>query len=394
MAERVEFTRVQSRPASKPDLADLSIAVVAGLGLAITALFLCVLPFTRDVNGSRDFVSYWATGEQLLRHQNPYDLEAIAALEHSANLDPRAVLIMRNVPLALPLAYIFGILGLRVAAIVWSPFLLTCLVVCVNLVRRLYGSPPGKAYWLGLAFTPALLCVIMGQTSILLLLGLVLFLTWHKNRPYAAGAALWLCILKPHMFLPFAVVLLAWIFVSRSYRVLGGALTAGVIGATSTTAIDPRAWSQYAFYMRNSSVTHEFTPCWGDLFRDSINPASQWLALVPAMIGCIWALAYFWPRRRNWDWLEHGSALMLVSLLVAPFGWIFDHSVAIPALLHGAFLQRSRQLLTILAILILALDFEIPFVKLASPLWLWAAPAWITWYVFAGLSARQRAASH
>jgi len=377
----------------KFDLADVSIALVAGFGLSITALFLCVLPFSHDVYGSRDFVSYWATGQQLLQHRNPYNMDEIAALEHAAHLDPRATLIMRNLPFALPLAYVFGVLGLRLAAILWSPFLLGCLIVCVLLVRRLHGSPPGYAHWLGLAFFPALLCITMGQTSILLLLGLVLFLTWHKSHPFAAGAALWLCILKPHIFLPFAVVLLAWIFVSRSYRVLGGAVVAGAIGAAITTVLDPQAWSQYAFYMRTSSITHEFTPCWGDLLRDKINPAAQWLAYIPAIIGCIWALAYFWRRRRIWNWLEHGSPIILVSLLVAPFGWIFDQSVAIPALLHGAFVLRSRILITILAGLILITDFQIYFVQLTSPMWLWTAPAWLAWYACARNSARKAEAT-
>ena len=372
------------------DAADVAIAIVAGLGVAITILFLCVLPLSHDFYGSRDFVSYWAAGKQLLQHANPYDLNAIAALEHSAHLDRRAVLIMRNLPFALPLAYIFGVLGLRLAAILWSPFLLACLAASVLLVRKIHGSPPGHAYWLGLGFMPALLCIIMGQTSLLPLLGLVLFLAGNKTHPFAAGASLWLCILKPHLFIPFGVVLLIWIFVSRSYRILGGALVGGVIGAALTTALDPKAWSQYAYYMRTSSVTHEFTPCWGDLLRDAINPAQQWLAYVPAMLGCIWALAYFWPRRNAWDWLDHGSLLILVSLLVAPYTWIFDHSIAIPAVLHGAFVQRSRPLLIAMAGFILILDMQILLTQLYSRLWLWAAPAWLIWYLYARHSSRRQ----
>ncbi len=59
-------------------------------------------------------------------------------------------------------------------------------------------------------------------------------------------------------------------------------------------------------------------------------------------MGCIWALAYFWPRRRSWDWFENGSLLVLVSIFVAPFGWIFDQSLAIPAILYRR-LQESLQ---------------------------------------------------
>ena len=166
--------------------------------------------------------------------------------------------------------------------------------------------------------------------------------------------------LKPHLFLPFALVLLVWIVVSRSYRILAGGVAAFALGGLVTACIDPAAWSQYAYYMRTSVVTHEFTPCLGDLLRDSINPAAEWLAFVPAVLGCIWALAYFWPRRHTWDWLENGSLLMLVSLLVAPFGWIFDQSLAIPA---DALRRVARPVPSscsrVLALIYLLIEFQI-----------------------------------
>ena len=175
-----------------------------------------------------------------------------------------------------------------------------------------------------------------------MLFGLALFLRLHKSHPFAAGAALWLCSLKPHLFLPFALVLLIWIVVSRSYRILAGGVAAFAVGALITTLIDPAAWSQYSYYMRTSVITREFTPCLGDLLRDRINPSAEWIAFIPAMLGCIWALTYFWPRRHSWDWLENGSPLMLVSLLVAPFGWIFDQSLALPAVLYAVSRNASR----------------------------------------------------
>ena len=196
--------------------------------------------------------------------------------------------------------------------------------------------------------------MILGQTSIFLLFGLALFLRLHKSRPFAAGAALWFCTLKPHLFLPFVLVLLVWIVVSRSYRILLGSLAAFAAGAAVTACIDPAAWSQYAYYMRTSVVTHEFTPCLGDVLRDSIHPSAEWLAFVPCMVACVWALAWFWPRRHTWDWLENGSLLMLVSLFVAPFGWIFDQTLAIPAVLFAVSRKPSRIWMFALALIYLA----------------------------------------
>jgi hypothetical protein len=300
---------------------------------------------------------------------------------------------MRNTPWSLPLALPFGYIGAQAAALPWSLVLLGLLVASVRLVRSLFGSAGSHLDWLGYCFPPALFCIMLGQTSIFLLLGLALFLRLYKTHPFAAGAALWFCSLKPHLFLPFGVVLLVWIVVSRNYRVLYGAIAGMAAGAIVTACIDPDFMAQYAHYMRTSVVIHEFTPCIGDVLRDWINPASGWIAFTPSLLGCIWGLVYFWPRRHTWDWFENGSLVMLVSLFVAPYGWVFDQSLAIPAVLFAASRNPSRILLSILALIYILIEIEIVSpVDLRSPAYLWTAPAWLVWFLFARASANKEAA--
>jgi hypothetical protein len=298
---------------------------------------------------------------------------------------------MRNAPWALPLALPLGYASPMVAALPWSLFMLGLLIISVRILRKLFGSPGNHLEWLGYCFPPALYCVILGQTSIFLLLGFTLFLRLHKTRPFAAGAALWLCTLKPHLFLPFALVLLVWIVVARAWRVLAGGVAAFAAGALVTTWIDPAAWSQYAYYMRTSVVTREFTPCLGDLLRDSIHPSAEWLAFVPAVVACVWALMWFWPRRRTWDWLEQGSLLVLVSLLVAPFGWIFDQTLALPAVLGGVSRTSSQLLLSALALIYILVEIQLIRFDLHSAVYLWPTPAWLIWVLFAHASSRRAA---
>src|ERR1700679_3953385 len=75
-------------PAGKKDhdIAEFSIALVSGVALAITALFLCVAPLTGEIAGARDFVVYWATGQQLIHHANPYDADQMMRVERGAGL--------------------------------------------------------------------------------------------------------------------------------------------------------------------------------------------------------------------------------------------------------------------------------------------------------------------
>jgi hypothetical protein len=372
----------------KHDLSLILIAIACALAILFTVLFLSILPFNRAIVARRDFIVYWATGQQLVHHRNPYDPAALNQIERDAGFQGGASYYMRNTPWALPLAWPLGLSSAQVAALPWSLLMFGLLAASVRMLWRIFGQPGSNLVWLGYCFPPALFCVILGQTSILLLFGVVLFLRFHQTRPFAAGAALWLCTIKPHLFFPFALVLLFWIVVTRSYRILAGAVTALLAGAVLTACVDPAAWAQYIFYMRTSTITREFTACFGDLLRDAINPSAEWLAFIPAILGCIWALVYFWPRRRTWDWIENGGLLLLVSLLVAPFGWIFDQSLAIPALLFAVSRTSSRVWLSLLALMYLAIEIQINCSDLHSAAYLWTAPAWIIWYFFARHSAR------
>jgi Glycosyltransferase family 87 len=386
-------SRQDPSPAQKSsDFAQFSIAAIAGLALSVTILYICAVPIAGKLGAARDFVSYWATGRLLLEHGNPYDRDAIAALEHSQGLDSRAVLVMRNPPWALPLAVPLGFLGLRLAGILWTLLLLACLLLSVRLLHQLQGSPASHTHWLGFAFTPCIICITMGQTSLLALLGLVLFLRFHLRRPFAAGLSLWLCALKPHLFLPFLAVLAAWIVVSRSFRLLAGAVTALALTSLAASLIVPGVWHNYLALLRSPAVANDFIPCIPDAVRRWFAPQSAWPQYLPVALSSLWALAYYARRRSTWDWVANSSPLLLVSLLFAPYCWFYDQCLAMPALLHGAYTARSPNRIVVLVLLILAADLEILRVKVISPWWLWTLPAWCAWYLFATLSARAPAA--
>jgi hypothetical protein len=372
-------------PGTRPryDAADISIAVLTGIAFAITALFLCAVPLAGKMAGSRDFVAYFATGHQLVNHADPYDPDAIRRIERSAGLSTNGVLLMRNPPWALPLAYPLGFLGLRIAAAFWSLLLLACLLMAVRMVRILHGSPLNYLHWLGLSFAPALMCLTMGQTSLFALLGLTLFLYYHRTRPFAAGAALWLCMLKPHLFLPFAAALMAWILVTGSYKLLAGAVVAMAASCAITYCIDPSAFARYLYLMRSPSVVEEFVPCLSDAMRFAINRNAVWLQYLPAAVACLWALWYFWQRRHSWDWLENGSPLILVSLIAAPYSFLYDQSIAIPAVLHGAYNTRNRSLIVVLVGIVAIIELQALRIRITSPYYLWTAPVWLAWYLLA-----------
>ena len=100
MADRV----THPNPKRNPDLADLIVAVACAFGVIATLLFLAVMPVNRHLAGARDYVIYWATGQQLAHHANPYDPGQMRQLEHDAGFAGKAYLVnyMRNPPWGLP----------------------------------------------------------------------------------------------------------------------------------------------------------------------------------------------------------------------------------------------------------------------------------------------------
>jgi hypothetical protein len=368
--------------------ATLPFVTVCGLAAGFTAGLYSFLLVSPKAPGTRDFIIFWATGQQLTHHDNPYDREALSRMERSAGLPLEyKVGFMRNPPWTLPLVYPLGFISPRVAWLLWSLLMLTCLAVSVHLLWIIYGRPRNRRYLLGLSFGPALLCLLYGQTSLFALLGLVLFLYLHRTHPFLAGISLWLCALKPHLFLPFGIVLLAWVLVSRRYKLVAGAAAAMAASCAITFAIDPLAWTQYAQMARASGIERNFVPCLSFLLRDWLSPHSMWLQYLPAALGCAWALGYYWLRRQAWDWMKNGSPLMLVSILTAPYALIYDQGLVIPALLRGAFLTRSQNLLIALAFLSSLVEIAL-YRSISHPpalyLWTyWTAPAWLIWYIVA-----------
>jgi len=139
--------------------------------------------------------------------------------------------------------------------------------------------------------------------------------------------------------------------------------------------------------MRTSGINQEVIPCISVALRQLISPNAVGLQYLPALIGCAWALNYYWRKRRTWDWARDSGPVALASVLVAPYAWITDQALAIPALVDGAIRTRSQFLLIALAAASIAIEAELMNgVMLSSNLYLWTAPAWLAWYLLASKS--------
>lgn len=364
---------------------DFFVVGVCTLAFALNAGAILTSLLANGFAGQRDFITYWCSGVQLVHHRNPYDEALIGVLERSVGFSPTLrPLIMRNAPYALLAVYPLGFFTLRVASLIWSVCMIGATWWSVRTIDQLYGGRRSKVNLLAIAFAPFLSCIISGQISFLPLLGLTLFLKLHRTRPFAAGAALWLCAMKPQDFVPFAIVLVAWCVVRRAWSVFGGAAAALAASSALVWILDPFAWREYFAMMSAASIPDLYVPCLSTILRLLIRPSAVWLQLVPMVVACAWAAWYFW-KHPKWDWLQHSPLLMLVSLVAAPYSWFMDQTILLPALLPVLYGNSSRAAIATFALISGGIELANIFgVPLRNPiLYPWTATLWLVWYLWA-----------
>lgn len=381
--------KISDSPASAKRYSPVFLAVFAVFLIATT---ICVAGTLLGVVAAQpshhDTQWFWASGHLLAHGRNPYDRGAIRAIEISLGLQIKSFVPMTlNPPYAFFLFIPLGLLGPREGVVAWSLMLALFLWLSVVAVRSMREQPYERAYlWLACCFAPALCCIEMGQTGLIVLLGLALFLRFYESAPFWAGAALSLCAVKPHLLLPFGVVLIAWVLKRRRWSVLAGAAAALAVESLIAIAFDHAIWAQYRAVLRTEHFVDEFIPTLGVALRYAVDRTAMWVEFVPAAAGCAWGLWYFSRNRKRWDWRTHGSLLVMVSLVAAPYSWFTDQVIALPTILFALTGPRPprRGSLTLLLAVMSAGAIEMMFTKsLYFKPYLWEGVAWLAWYVYA-----------
>ena len=126
----------------------------------------------------------------------------------------------------------FDLLGTNLGGKLWILFELACLALGLFLAVR---PRPPSAILPAFAAVPTALMLLNAQLDGLVALGLGAAIAL-RSKPYLAGLALGLTLVKPHLVLPIAVALL----VTRTWRVIVGWAAAGLVLLTSTMALNPR----------------------------------------------------------------------------------------------------------------------------------------------------------
>src|SRR2546430_17158133 len=211
---------------------------IALLGVALACVIYRLLP--NDDVISSDWPAF-ATGARLIVSDpcHLYDLDVQRRVER--DVTGGRVLVTLGIRGILPflapawvalLAVPFEALGTDLGGRVWILFGLACLVGGLYLATR---PRPPTAILPAFASVPTALMMLNAQLDGIVALGIGgAIALW--SRPYLAGLALGLTLMKPQLVLPVGLALI----LSRLWRVIAGWATAGVALLAPTSLLNPR----------------------------------------------------------------------------------------------------------------------------------------------------------
>jgi hypothetical protein len=344
----------------------------------------------------RDSIAYWTAGRLLIEHQNPYDAEKVLDLERQQGYRADKPLVLRTPPWSLFLVLPLGPLSTLTAWVAWTAISLGSLLLAMRLCRKLYGAgsiPQNFFSLVGYTFAPVPACLVAGQMGLVLLLGVVLFLWWEKERPVLAGVALLLPFAKPHLLSLFWFGLVVWMIVRTKGKIALGFSIALTAAIAISVLFDPHVFWHYREMLLRAAISYEFIPALSGVLRLLFFPRFFWAQFIPLTLGLVWSIWFLFRNRSDWDWRTHGLALLIVSVLTTPYAWLTDEVVLLPAILQAAALVYQRRsnikvsgrlLLSAFAfldgLLLLILRFKIPF---ATGIYFWSSLVWCALYAYA-----------
>ncbi len=309
-------------------------ASVALLGVAVAFVIYPLVEGPNDVISS-DWPAF-ATGARLVV-ENPkhlYDLDKQKQIEFEVTggrtlitLSIKGILPFLAPAWVAPIAVPFELLGTDLGGRLWILFGLACFALGTYLgIRpRPRAILPAFASVLpAFASVPTALVLLNAQLDGLVALGLgAAIALW--SRPYLAGLALALTLMKPHLVLALGAALL----VSRQWRVLAGWAVAGLLLWASVAVLNPR-WVPSLQNVAVAALTlvgiavvvllawrrrDDFRAAAAIVVAGGVVAAPHALPTDLALVSLALAI---WGRAQWHDWVLLSGAALVAALVPAP----------------------------------------------------------------------------
>jgi hypothetical protein len=290
------------------------------LAVAFTSLFAYYAAYTCLVNvlspKGVDFVSFWAAAKLALQGEPSlaYNIDVHQAVERTAG--PVGLL-----PFPYPPPFLFAVMpfGLTSMAVALPLWLSATTIVYALALRR--WAPLRYAFAHPAAATNALI----GQTGLLTTGIFAAALSLIDRRPFVAGAAAGLLIVKPQLGLLVPIAFIA----GREWHAFWGA--AASVSTLLLAGLLAFGWSAYAGFFALLPVQASIILSGGVPWNEFASPFAflRWIALpegAALMVHCAFAA---WAASVTWHaWRERheqrGPILAAATLLASPYLLTYD----------------------------------------------------------------------
>jgi len=340
-----------------------------------------------------DYIEYWSAGLLNIRGQNPYDPSLLLELQRVHGWTLEGPLMMWNPPWILAILMPFSLFAYSHSRLIWFFISVGILVFAIAQSWHLYQGSTKKIWvglLIGLLFTPALLALMLGQTTPWILLGLMGFLLFiDKPRSlWIAGAWAALITLKPQLFYLFWVVLLLWSFENKSWQILIGCSASVAAGLMFASLFNPDVLLEYIRALINYPPEYFATPTLGFLLRALFGYDHFWLQFLPPSLAIIWAVFYWRNKHSSWNWQREIPLLLFVSIITSSYTWNHDQLILVPALMQTTILlllprKRWKTILFFLIFLVINYANFLIHQRLDESWVVWMGPVMFGLYLYA-----------
>ena len=344
---------------------------------------------------SDDFVPYWASARLNLNGENPYDpqgVERLQVLSGGVASGSYTISIVLNPPWAISLLLPFGLFGYSSGRIAWLIFSIALLLISALLLWNIYSGNP-KQRWLAIlavfVFGPTISVLEVGQIAPIILIGLTgfLFFTISHRNDWLAGVSIAIVSIKPQVAIFFWIALLFWVIQQRRWLVVAStAITA--LGLTVIAVVfNPHIIQQYLTMLQTYRISDWANPTIGSYLRFFwLGLDKFWLQFLPAALGGVWFLFYWFTHHQSWDWVAELPMLLLLSQLLSPYTWTYDLVILIPAVIQAViwlakdWKRWKTMILLLVYVGITVLDLVL-HMRLSDFWFIWIAPALLIWFL-------------
>ncbi len=324
-------TPLGSRPVSRTPL---TVALIIALITLVVVLPQLLVRLPTRVYEASDFLGYWAAASLLAHGENPYDQDALLALERDQGWPGSDPMYSWNPPWLHLILLPLGALSFRQAAALWfvvNPLLigLSALLIWDVVGRRTSAAQVALVLLAAFLYSRSLHAMLEGQVSTLVLLGGAAFLGLAlRRRDFLAGAVLVLVTVKPHLSYLLLPAVIAASVRWRRWGILasfGASLIVLVFVVTLLFPAWPEAYlSLFQVAASPLEPARYITPTFRGFLLAHINFDIGAGLVVVCLASFLILIAL---RGRDLSLPTVASLSWIVGLPTAPFGWSTDQIV-------------------------------------------------------------------